>query len=243
MKCKKIITWLVVVISVITLFITSILLFNIYKDKAENKEEIDDLIETAIIDSTIEENKNIEIDWNYLKSVNEDIIGWIEIENTSINYPILKDNGNQYYLKHNFNKKYNSNGSIFTLDKSPLEDEETLIYGHNMRNNEMFSSLGKYLNKNYLLEHKKVKIYTEKVNCEGEIFSAYSIGFAIENANIKKLNYEERVEYYKNASSVKIDDIQDTGKILKLSTCSYINSKTHPTDQRYYIIAMLNKCE
>ena len=88
----------------------------------------------------------------------KDIVAWIEIENTPVNYPILKDNNNLYYLKHNFNKKYNSNGSIFTLNKDFIQDDEVIIYGHNMRNKTMFSILGNYLNTNFLKEHQIMKI-------------------------------------------------------------------------------------
>lgn len=73
------------------------------------------------------------------------------------------------------------------------------------------------------------------------IFSAYSIGIEEEKANISNLSFKEKIEYYKKSSNVRLDNIQTTDKIIKLSTCSYINSRTRPTDQRYYIIATLNK--
>lgn len=62
-----------------------------------------------------------------------------------------------YYLKHNYLKKYNNNGSIFTLDKQPFNNNETLIYGHNMSNGTMFSTLGKYLDKDFFIHIKKSK--------------------------------------------------------------------------------------
>lgn len=141
-------------------------------------EDIDDLINNVFVeDSNEKENK---IDWNYLKSVNKDIIGWIEIEDTAINYTILQDNSNLYYLGHNYLKKYNNNGSIFTLDFNPFQDRETLLYGHNMSSGTMFSILGKYLDKDFLLKHSKIKIYTPNKNYECVIFSAYSIGITTE---------------------------------------------------------------
>ena len=176
-----------------------------------------------------------------LQKENSDIIGWIEIEDTEINYPILKDNDNLYYLKHNYLKKYNSNGSIFTLDINPFEDSETLLYGHNMKNGTMFSVLGKYLDKDFLLSHQNIKIYTPNKNYEGVIFSVYSIGIGTEKNNISNLSFDEKIEYYKKASRIKIDNVEVTNKIVKLSTCSYINSRTRPTDQRYYIIATLKE--
>ena len=235
---KKIIIT-IIIICIIVLLIIGYLLLKDYLEYGSNNKDIEDLIDEVFIDNSTE--KKSKIDWEYLKSINEDIIAWIEIEGTQINYPILKDNGNLYYLKHNYLKKYNSNGSIFPLDKQPFEDYETLLYGHNMRNDTMFSLLGNYLDKDFLFAHQKINIYTPTCDYEGIIFSAYSIGIEKEKSNISNLNYEERIEYYKNSSKIQTNNVDITDKIIKLSTCSYINSKTRPTDQRYYIIATLNK--
>ena len=105
----------------------------------------------------------------------------------------------------------------------------------------MFSILGKYLDKDFMLAHQKIKIYTPNKNYECVIFSAYSIGITTEKNNISNLSFNEKIEYYKESSKVKVNDIKITDKIIKLSTCSYINSRTRPTDQRYYIIATLNE--
>ena len=236
---KKTIIRLILIISVIILAIVGYIFVKDYLQRNENNNDIEDLIDEVFVEN--EETSDSSIDWDSLKSTNEDIIGWLEIENTSINYPILKDTNNLYYLKHNYLKKYNSNGSIFTLDSNPFNDYETLIYGHNMRNGTMFSLLGNYLNKDFLFSHQKIKIYTPVKNYEGLIFSCYSIAIDKEENNIDNLNLEERIKYYKKASQVKIDNVNVGEKIVKLTTCSYINSKTRPTNQRYYIIATLNE--
>ena len=236
---KKIIIIIFIIICIIVLSIIGYLLLKDYLEYDSNNKDIEELVDEVFIDNSTEEKSKI--DWQYLKSINEDIIAWIEIEGTQINYPILKDNGDLYYLKHNYLKKYNSNGSIFTLDKKPFEDCETLLYGHNMRNKTMFSLLGNYLDKDFLFANQKINIYTPTYNYEGIIFSAYSIGIEKEKSNIANLNYEERIEYYRNSSKIQINNVNITDKIIKLSTCSYLNSKTSPTDQRYYIIATLNK--
>ena len=239
MKLVKFIVFFLIIISIV---ISSYCLILIIKDMKEEETNESDLIE---LENTIikEKEDNKTIDWNELKSINEDIVAWIEIENTPVNYPILKDNNNLYYLKHNFNKKYNSNGSIFTLNKDFIQDDEVIIYGHNMRNKTMFSILGNYLNTNFLKEHQIMKIYTENKNYVATIFSCYSIGVNEESNNIRKLCYEGRISYYKTKSNIDTENIEDTGKIIKLSTCSYINAKTTPTDQRYYVVAMMKEVE
>lgn len=234
MKCKKL---LVVLVTIISIIVFSMCIYFLLKDMKELNEinrSTENLIEESI--EINEETQKKCIDWEYLKSINEDIIAWIEIEGTNINYPILKDK-DIYYLKHSFDKKYNSNGSIFTTNNRPFEDVETVVYGHNMKNESMFSNLSKYLNKDFLDSHLKFKIYTPSCNYEATVFSIYSIGVETENNNIKTLDFDERINYYRKASKYYIDNDDKVNKIVKLSTCSYINAKTIPTDQRYYIIA------
>lgn len=236
MKCKKILIILLILIFIVVFFICSYILLRDFQEVNKSNKSTENLIEESI--EIIEETQEKNIDWDYLKSINEDIIAWIEIENTNINYPILKDK-NLYYLKHSFDKTYNNNGSIFTTNYLPFEDKETIVYGHNMKNGAMFSNLSKYLNKDFLYAHLKFKIYTPNCNYEATIISVYSIGIEDENNNIKLLEFNERIEYYKQTSKFQIETSENINKIIKLSTCSYINSKSTPTDQRYYIIASI----
>ncbi len=236
MKCRKFIIIFTILIFIITFSISCYIILKDLKELNENNKSIENLIEKTIVVN--EKTKEKEIDWDYQKLINEDIIAWIDIEGTNINYPILKDE-DTYYLNHSFDKKYNSNGSIFTTDLAPFEDNETIVYGHNMRNNSMFSNLENYLNEDFLYSHIKFKIYTPKCNFEAVIFSVYSIDFENEMNNIKLLNFNERVNYYRNASKYKIDNSNNSEKIIKLSTCSYINAKTRPTTKRCYVIANL----
>ena len=236
MKCKNVSIILLIFILTIVFCISCYILLKDFKEYKESDKSTEKLIEETI--EIKEETQERSIDWEYLKSINKDIIAWIEIENTKIDYPILKDK-DVYYLKHTFDKKYNSNGSIFTTNSYPFEDKETIVYGHNMKNGSMFSDLGKYLNKDFLNSHFNFKIYTPTCNYEARIFSVYSIGVETESNNIKSLIFEDRIEYYKKASEYNIETDSNIKKIVKLSTCSYLNATTTPTDQRYYIVANL----
>ncbi len=196
-------------------------------------------MEDVIIENNEEEN--IKIDWEKLRNTNKDIIGWIRIEDTNINYPILQDDESLKYLKHLYNGKYNEHGSIFTINENPFLDDITVLYGHNMKNRTMFSELDKYMDKKFLENHSIIEIYTENQNYRATIFSCYSIGVNIEENNIKLLEFNEEIEYYKKKSKYFISDVGKIEKILKLSTCSYLNNHTIPTNQRYYIVAKLEK--
>ena len=216
-------------------------LYILIKDFFEFKKSNDTnvkLIEEVIIE---ENNEEISVvDWQKLENINKDIIGWIKIDNTNIDYPILKDDDSLKYLNRSYDGKYNKNGSIFTLNNNPFHDNVTIIYGHNMKSGIMFSELSKYMKKDFLYKHKYFTIYTKDHTYQATIFSCYSIGIDEEEKNIKLLNFEEEVDYYKKASLYSAEEnIGEIKKIVKLSTCSYLNNHTTPTDQRYYIVAKL----
>ena len=217
------------------------LISNFLQYKVSNNSNLQ-LIEDVFTKNKTEENteKTI-IDWDKLSNINTDIIGWIKINDTNIDYPILKDTDNLKYLKHSFGGKYNNNGSIFTLNNNPFQDYETVLYGHNMKSGIMFSELGKYMNKEFFDKHSSFEIYTKNQNYKATVFSCYSIGINKEENNSKLLDFEEQVEYYKKASKYSVDNVSEIKKIVKLSTCSYLNNHTTPTDQRYYIVAKLEK--
>ena len=110
-----------------------------------------------------------------------------------------------------------------------------------MKNRTMFSELDKYMDRKFLEEHPSIEIYTENQNYRATIFSCYSIGVNTEENNTKSLDFNEEIEYYKKKSKYSINDVGKIERILKLSTCSYLNNHTIPTDQRYYIVAKLEK--
>lgn len=241
MKLSKILTLFFIFICLIIFVISSYLIVSNFLAYKSNEKSVEELIEN-VIEVNTSQNVNVDsdknINWCKLKSINADIIGWIEIEGTKVNYPILKDcNSNLYYLRHSYNKEYNINGSIFTTNEKPFTDQETIIYGHNMQNGSMFSILEKYLDSDFFYSHQKFKIYTKNENYQATVFSVYTIGVDVESKNIEHLNYKDRIKYYQKESKNKVANIQLSNKIVKLSTCSYTNARVSPTDQRCYVIA------
>lgn len=221
----------------IILVITLLIFTNELSEYKVSNDSNKELIKEVITEEKKEEKTDI--DWEKLKQINPDIIGWIKIENTNINYPILKDNDSLKYLKHTYEGIYNKNGSIFTLNDNPFEEKITTIHGHNMRNGLMFSELSKYMSERFLKEHSNFMIFTEKQNYKATIISCYSINVNTEENNIKWLESDDEIEYYKNISKYSIANTGKIEKIVKLSTCSYLNNTTTPTNQRYYIVAKL----
>lgn len=238
MKNKKVLMIILIIILIAIFCVCSYLLLKDVQELNECRELTENLIKESIKTNVKTQKKYI--DWNYLENINKDMIGWIKIEDTNINYPILKDNSNLKYLRHSYNGKYNNNGSIFTLDEKPFIKKNTTIYGHNMKNKIMFSELSNYMNKDFFFLHQNFKIYTPKNNYKAKIFSVYYLDEDEEKRNIKDLEFKDEIKYYKDKSIYKIKQSTNIEKIVKLSTCSYINSR-RMTNQRFYIIANIEK--
>ncbi len=229
--------YIIITISLIIFIISSYSYIKDFLEREKSRKWNNELMENAIIEENLQ--KSFEVDWQKIKNINQDIIGWIRIEKTNINYPILHDDNNLNYLNHSFNGEYNSNGSIFTLDRNPFMIEETTIYGHNMKNKSMFSELEKYMSEDFLKAHNTFELYTKNQNYSARIFSCYSTNVYEEQKNTALLEFREKIEYYKKKSKHHVENIGEVKKIIKLSTCSYLNNHTNPTSERYYIIATI----
>ena len=239
---KKIIIKIIMILFFISFIICVYLLSENFIQFKKSESSNLELIENVIIEENKMDNNEDSsyINWPKLKEISKDIIGWIKIDGTNINYPILSDVENSlYYLNHSYDGDYNKNGSIFTTNKNPFNDSKTILHGHNMKNEIMFSELSKYMNKSFFDEHPNFEIYTENTIYKASIFSCYSIGINDEENNIKDLDFVNEMLYYKKASKYSIENVENIEKIVKLSTCSYLNNRANPTTQRYYIVAKL----
>jgi sortase B len=193
-------------------------LYKIYTDVKEN----------ISITKSIKETLGEAIDISKLKEMNADTVGYLVVNNTDIDYVVVKAKDNDYYLKHNFNKKYSSAGWVFAdyRDNFDGNDKNIIIYGHNMLNGSMFGTLKKILTKEWYTnkENYIIKFITEEGTNYYEVFSVY---------NIKKEDYYIRTDFknntaYKNfirtikkRSIYKFNvDTDNTDQILTLSTCS-----------------------
>ncbi len=181
-----------------------------------------------------------------LQKQNSDIVGWIEIENTDINYPVLQGKDNKYYMTHNYKKEYSMNGSIF-LDKDYVwnpPSSNLLIYGHNNKNGTMFQSLLKYKNKSFYNEHPIIRFTTNNEDSDYEIISVFESRVYYKSEKnvfryyyfINAKNENEYNEYIKNAKKASLYDTKKTAvygeQLITLSTCDY-----YTEDGRFVIVA------
>ena len=179
-------------------------------------------------EETIINEKKYKIDFEYLKSQNSDIIGWIKVEGTKIEYPVVKTSDNNFYINHNFYKNKSKSGWIFADYRNKLNgnDKNIIIYGHNMRNDSMFGTLEKVLTSSWYEkeENRNVVFITENEYSIYRVFSIYQTKTLSDSyyvtTDFYDLEYEVFIVNLKNRSIVNFEERVDTNQILTLSTCT-----------------------
>lgn len=185
------------------------------------------------------------VDFERLTALNSDIFGWIWIPGTNVNYPLLRCDDNNDYIRTSYTGKPNRVGSIF-LDKacpSDLTMRNTVIYGHNMKNGTMFGDLLKYQNAGFAEKHPSVYIYTEDRVYEYIVFSAYTsevgsssylLGFSGD------VGFVAQTVAWAAQSVVRIDPghmFMGSDHIITLSTCTNSGGK----NKRFIVQAFLKE--
>lgn len=249
LKWKNIILILMFLILFITLNIS---IYNIIKwklDSNKTNEEINTIQENANIEE-VKDNKGTEIIkqakkipkenpyWDYikmnmidvnfdnLKKINSDVVGWIKVNGTNINYPFVQSKDNKYYLTHSFSKSYNNAGWVF-LDyrNNNINNRNTIIYAHGRTDKTMFGTLSKVLNNGWInnTNNYVIKISTEKENSLWQIFSIYHIPTTNDYLQTEfkdKREYQRFLNILKNRSNHNFNtSITSNDTILTLSTC------------------------
>ncbi len=235
-------------IFILILIFIIIVAFVYYKFTNKNKQVNSDILNNIEVDETKTTDTVTEkmLQLQELKKENEDIIGWIQIADTKIDFPVLQGKDNKYYMRHTYKKEYSLDGSIF-LDKDYDWDKPSdnlLIYGHNNKNGNMFQDLLKYEDENYYKEHPNINFTTTNEDCVYEIIAVFkSRVYYKSEKNVFRYYYfinaenEEDYNYYVTES--KKASLYDTGKtakygeqLLTLSTCEYSQE-----DGRFVIVA------
>ena len=194
-----------------------------------------------------EEKKELVVLEKYKKlfSQNKSLIGWIKIDDTNIDYPVMQTVNNEYYLDHNYNQQYDKNGSIFLDKDCDITNPGTnmIIYGHHMKSGKMFGNLKLYSNKSYYDEHPIIQFDT--IYEEGRYQIMYVFRSRIYNEDEIVFKYYQFFdvatpeEFDSNMSEMAKISLYDTGvtakygdKLITLSTCD--NSEQ---DGRFVVVA------
>ena len=213
-------------------------------------EETEELLADAPQDSgtvpePAEPEEEIPINFEELWETNPDVYAWIVIPGTDINYPILQHpTDDAYYLNHNLDGSSGRPACIYTesLNSKDFTDNNTVIYGHNMRNGTMFAQLHKFEDKDFFDEHREVIIYLPDKVLHYRIFAAHTYD---DRHLLYSFDFSDKAVYGDYLES--IFDIQDKNanidtemtvteddKIITLATCVYKQPSF-----RYHVQAVL----
>ena len=182
------------------------------------------------------ENINkLHYDFTNILYINKNTVGWINVQNTNIDYPVVKYTDNDYYLNHSFDNTENSAGWIFAdyQNKCDGSDYNTVIYGHNRKDKSMFGSLKNVLNSDWYSNEENLYINYSTLNethvykifstfvCNDEDVSSYlQLGFS------SKEEFNSYIQKLKNMSSHDFcTNLDDTEQIITLYTCYGLNNQ------------------
>lgn len=195
----------------------------------QDKKQLDELKSIA---QTVEDNaQNAGNKYDELYAQNSDFMGWLRIDGTGIDYPVMQSKDDpDFYLKHNFSKEYSRFGIPYIQENCGLSSDNIIIYGHNIKSKSMFNELTEYTDKAFYTAHKYITFDTLDEHRTYEVIAAFKTvaysdsGFqyyAFVNANTE----EEFDDYVAKCKALSFYDTGVTAeygdKLLTLSTCEY----------------------
>lgn len=180
-----------------------------------------------------------------LRDQNSDFIGWISIEGTNLNFPVMyAPNNKDFYLRHDFSKEYSVYGVPYLDEKTTLgandQSENLIVYGHNMKTGTIFGCLTGYKKADYYTEHPLIQFDTVYGDGTYEVFAAFSIDVAQDTSFV----YNQYVDMDEETYNTYVDEVisrsdVDSGirpeygeQLLTLSTCEYSSD-----NGRYVVVA------
>lgn len=204
-----------------------------YYTNIQNKKFIDSISE-KVEEEVIEKNPNAdkeEIALEKLKrfqAINEDVVAYIEIPGTYISYPVLHTSDNQFYLRKGLDKQYDIAGSLFvdSINNPNFNDENSIIYGHHLEIDSMFTALDGYRKEEFAKSHRTIYLTTSEGLREYEVVSAYGTPHDDNYRTVKFAYPEDKIKYFEEKvakSEVNFEPRKFTtlDSFITLSTCQY----------------------
>ena len=222
---RKIINILILITLILLIYLVGKGLLNNQKsDKTYN-----DIHKIAFSDESKESPSNSS--YNKLKTINPDYKFWMKINNTNIDYPVVKGTNNDFYLENDFYKKPLDDGSIFLDYKNNFDkDFNNIIFGHNMKNSNMFSTLNKFKDEDFFNSNNEITLTDKNYTYTYKVFSTYIVDskdtfdylYHINNDTYSKDKLNSYINLLKSKSIYESDSIKSVpSNILTLITCSY----------------------
>lgn len=206
-----------------------------YQDSAKQEAIYDELVEVVEEEKIKNDESDLLKEYQDLYLQNDDMVGWIKIDGTKINYPVMQtvDEPN-YYLRRGFDKKYTIYGCPYMQENCNVDkpSDNLVIYGHHMNDGTMFANLMKYTKKSFWEEHKTIIFDTLEEHKEYEVMAAFkTVVYSDSPESFKYYHFvdaENEEEFNAFVEKCKELSFYDTGveaeygdKFITLSTCEY----------------------
>lgn len=230
-KQNKIRLWLSRLITVVSLGVFIYAAYNlgeIFLDYYKNRQLMGDMQEMFYEEDDVITGNSIRPGFLPLLEQNEDVVGWITIDGTQIDYPILQAEDNFHYLTRNFYHEQSRAGSIYLDYRNDIhltDERNVIVYGHRMKDGSMFQQLTKYLDKDFFDTHRTIQFDTLYDSYEGEIFAVYN---TLTDFNYIQTDFDDDAEFGMLLSQIKDIskfesnvEVTEQDMILTLSTCDY----------------------
>ncbi|MBR6033318.1 MAG: class B sortase [Clostridia bacterium] len=229
-KKRKIISSIILIISISAMLFSGYKIIAWFEDNKKSKQIAEEISNAVVVieHAKAGAEKQYEIDFNNLKSKNDETVGWIKVNGTDIEYPVVKTKDNDYYMNHSFDKSYNGAGWIFVDCETKLDgtDRNIVIFGHNRRDGSMFGTLKNILTEQWYSDEQNyiIPFVLETEECKYQVFSVYTI--EAEDYYITT-EFANDSEFEGFLNDIKQRSVKDFGvkitakdKILTLSTCA-----------------------
>lgn len=174
------------------------------------------------------------VDWDYLSSINDDIVGWLYCPDTVINYPVVQNDDHDFYLDHGFDGASNTTGTLF-VDRASvcgIDQSNYIIYGHNMKDNSMFGTFKNYAEESYYEAHPTLYYLTPDQCYRVDLICAHIVEATEENFPGYFANTDDYQSYLNRISSsafwVNSDAITTEHQLLTMSTCTSASGYRDP---------------
>ena len=245
-KKRKIILYILLVLFAAIFILSGLILITEYAMRERDSDTFDELV------VLIEPIKDIDIVYDYsyvennassdasfenstavahkrnlapLISLNDECIGWIYIEDTKVNYPVMyTPNEPEKYLHLSFDLKYSAYGVPFLDYRCSESSDNLIIYGHNMKDGSMFATVRRYMDKEYFLEHPAIEFETVDGCVTYNVFAIASVKSG--DAWYSSLEFDDREEYVNSVKRIMSKSLYETNvlpeygkRIITLSTC------------------------
>ena len=169
-----------------------------------------------------------EVDFAGLAAINPDVVAWLVLEDTPLNYPLVQGRDNTFYLNHMFDGTQSPVGALFVDSRNApgFADQNTVIYGHHMKDGSMFAVLKNYSNQGFYEEHPQMLLLTPEGNYLVELFAGYATAIT---ADSWRHSFDDAADFLRWVAEAKhrsdfVSDVElgSSDRVVTLSTCSYV---------------------